>query len=163
MTLYKLTDEKGQTYNNTQWGPGVTHTASGVGELCGSGWLHAYTSPLLAVLLNSIHAAFDNPRLWEADGEVGATDNGLKVGCTRLTTVREIPLPEITTEQRVRFGILCAKAVCTDAPWTRWAEKWLSGVDRGREPAWAAARAAAGAAWAAASIDLIALAKEAVQ
>lgn len=41
MKLYKLTDSHGRTYNDTQWGPGVTHEASGEGELCGPGWLHA--------------------------------------------------------------------------------------------------------------------------
>ena len=54
--LYKLTDQNHQTRNNTKWGAGVTHTASGQGDLCTAGWLHAYTSPLLAVLLNPIHA-----------------------------------------------------------------------------------------------------------
>lgn len=33
MRLYKLTDEHGCTRNNTQWGPGVTHTAKGSLEL----------------------------------------------------------------------------------------------------------------------------------
>lgn len=36
-------------------------------------------------------------------------DGQLKCGCKTLTTVREIPLPAITTEMRVRFAILCAK------------------------------------------------------
>jgi hypothetical protein len=145
--LYKLTDEQDRTRGGTQWGEGVTHEASGEGELCGPGWIHAYTDPLLAVLLNSIHANFRSPHLWEATGVVGKTDHGLKVGCTRLTTLRRVPLPEVTTEQRVRFGILCALAVCDEPGWRVWAERWLSGEDRTAE---AAARAeselAAGAA-----------------
>lgn len=153
MRLYKLTDENGQTYNNTQWGEGVTHTASGKGKLCGPGWLHAYTDPLLAVLLNPIHANFSNPRLWEAEGEVGATDFGLKVGTTRLTTIREIPLPDVTSNQISRFAILCARRVCRDEAWNRWADKWLSGEDRSAaaagRAAWPAARSPAAAAWSA--------------
>ncbi len=143
--LYKLTDRDGQTWGGTQWGPGVSHSGTGEGELCGWGWIHAYEHPLIAVLMNPIHAKFKNPRLWEAEGEVGLRDGQIKCGCKTLTTIREIPLPSITTEMRVRFAIMCAKEVCADLPWNAWADKWLSGEDRSE----AAAGAAAEAAWAA--------------
>jgi hypothetical protein len=133
MKLYKLTDRNGQTRNRTQWGEGVEHTASGEGDLCGPGWLHAYTHPLLAVLLNPGHADIREPILWEADGDVGKTDHGLEVGCTRLKTIKQIPLPKITTEQRVYFAILCAMEVCDDPAWRRWAQDWLSGKNRSAE------------------------------
>jgi len=150
--LYKLTDQNGQTYGETQWGPGVTHTAPGTGELCTNGWIHAYTDPLLAVFLNPIHANFQSPRLWECEGEVGADDHGLKVGCISLTTLRELPLPEVALDQRVRFAILCAIRDYSEPRWLAWAEGWLSGADRtaaAAAGAWFAARAAA-TAWAAA-------------
>ncbi|HRT22354.1 MAG TPA: hypothetical protein P5318_19765 [Candidatus Hydrogenedentes bacterium] len=147
--LYKLTDGDGKTLNGTQWGPGVSHSGTGEGGLCGPGWIHAYEHPLIAVLLNPTHANFQNPRLWEAEGEVGLRDGQLKCGCKTLTTVREIPLPSITTEMRVRFAILCAKEVCADLSWNAWADKWLSGEDRSVEAAKAAAWASYdAAAWA---------------
>ena len=149
-TLYKLTDSDGKTLNGTQWGPGVSHSGTGKGGLCGPGWIHAYEHPLIAVLLNPIQADFENPRLWEAKGEIGLRDGQLKCGCKTLTTVREIPLPEITTEMRVRFAILCAKEVCADLSWNAWADKWLSGGDRTQ----AAASAATEAAWAAAAREV---------
>ena len=38
-TLYKLTDEHGQTYGGTQWGEGVSHKAKpGDGPLCSEHW-----------------------------------------------------------------------------------------------------------------------------
>ena len=77
--LYKLTDRDGQTRNGTQWGPGMSHSGTGKGELCGPGWIHAYEHPLIAVLLNPIHAIFQNPRLWEAEGEVGLRDGQIKM------------------------------------------------------------------------------------
>jgi hypothetical protein len=152
--LYKLTDENGQSYGKTQWGEGVTHSGTGQGRLCGPGWVHAYTSPLLAVLLNPIHAKFPKPKLWEAEGEVGLTDHGLKVGCKTLTTLREIPLPAITDVQRVTFAILCVKAVCSEKSWNAWADDWLNGKNRTASAAARAARAARAAqaaaeAWAA--------------
>lgn len=153
MKLYKLTDGDGKTRNDTQWGPGVSHSGTGEGGLCGPGWIHAYEHPLIAVLLNPIHADFKSPRLWEAEGEVGLRDGQLKCGCKTLTTIREIPLPEITTEMRVRFAILCAKDVCACSAWNAWADKWLSGKDRSAAAAARAAMAAMAAydaaAWAA--------------
>ena len=146
MKFYKLTDANGQTKNNTQWGEGVTHAGTGEGPLCGPGWIHFYTDPLLAVLLNPIHGNFQSLRLWETEGEVGARDHGLKVGCKSATTIREIPVPIVRLEQRIRFGILCAKRVYGNVAWNTWADKWLSGEDRGIAAARAVARAVARAA-----------------
>lgn len=172
MKLYKLTDQNMQTRGKYQWTLGEERTASGNGGLCGPGWLHFYTDPLLAVLLNPIHANISEPRLFEAEGDVGEDDHGLKVGCRRATLVREIQLPVVTKKQHVRFAILCAQLVCSDPSWNSWAEKWLSGKDRSAEAARAAAWAESAtwsAAWAAAEaartldLDLIAIAKQAME
>lgn len=130
MILYKLTNSFGKTYKETQWGENVTHTASGSGELCGPGWLHAYTSPELAVLLNSIHANFNNPLLWESEGKIEKLDNGLKVGTTKLTTIKKIPLPVYSPIQKAAFNVLCTLEVYNKDPFLNWALKWLSGEDR---------------------------------
>ncbi len=178
--LYKLTTREWTTKNNTLWGPNVTHKTSGKGELCGPGWLHAYLSPELAVLLNPIHADITDAVLWEAEGDIGATDGQLKVGCASLTTIRIIPTPMVTLEHRVRFAILCANAVYDAPKFSKWAKNWLSGKDRSaeaaRSAAWSAeaaeaeagsARSARSAAWsaeaaaAAEAIDLVGIAKEA--
>ena len=182
---WKLTDQEWETYGHTKWGPNVTHTASGEGELCGPGWIHVYTHPLLAAFLNQIHADFPKPILWRGRGIAGKTDNGLKLGCSRFTTLEIVPLPQVTIEQRIRFGIICTRAVYCDPSWNRWADDWLNGNDRSAESAraaraaaapaaaaaWeaaedAAAEAAAAAAWAAAEerpLDLIALAQRAME
>ena len=143
---YKLTDENWETKNHTKWGPGITNTASGVGELCTDAWIHVYLSPELAVLLNPIHADFKDPVLWEAEGEIGARDGQLKAGCKRVTTLRIVEAPAFTTEQRVKFAILCSKAVYTAPSYIAWADAWLSGKDRTVEAARAAAERAAAAA-----------------
>ena len=156
MIVYKLTDQNLQTYGSYQWEPGVARETDGNGGLCGPGWLHYYHDPLLAVLLNPIHADIANPILWEAEAEgLHRDDRGLKGGCTRLTLIRQIDLPQITTEHRIRFAILCAKTVCNDPAWNRWADRWLDGSDRSvaaAEAAWAAERVAE-SAWAAEAAD----------
>lgn len=180
MKLYKLTDSKSQTYNKTQWGEGVSHTAAGKGDLCGPGWIHAYTSPLLAVLLNPIHGNFEaeTMQLWECEAKISKNDNGLKVGCASLKTIKRIKVPEFTQNQKTYFAILCAKKSYKDQNWNIWADAWICGKNRNRDAAraaWAAASdaamAASDAAWAAAlaadraadagSIDLISIAEKA--
>jgi hypothetical protein len=144
MKAFKLTDHKGQTHGQTQWGPGATHSGTGKGDLCGPGWIHFYDGPLLAVFLNPVHAAFPSPRLWECrvSGKI-LEDHGLKFGAQTLTTLREIPVPEVTLEHRVRFAIFCALEVCEDSQFRGWVDRWLDGSDRSPE---AATKALAGAA-----------------
>jgi hypothetical protein len=156
MLKYKLTNQNNMTHNNTLWGENVTHETDGSGELCGPGWLHFYHSAELAVMMNPIHADIENPKLWECEAEGQLKDDrGLKGGCTRLTTIREIPLPKITPEQRIRVGILCARKAFggKSEAWDRWAEGWLSGSDRSLASARVAGRAARAAARAADAAD----------
>jgi hypothetical protein len=151
--LYKLTNENMQTYNGFQWRVGDLVTTPGTGPLCSPGWIHCYTHPLLAVVLNPIHAGFKSPRLWTFNdrGAKRLHDHGLKVGVSRGKLVEEIPLPTVPIECRVRWAIQLALPVCEEADWCHWAEEWLSGRDRSSEAAWAAAREAAWtAAWTAA-------------
>ena len=198
MRLYKLTDSDGYTCRGknsdekgyeTLWMEGLIVSASAEGtELCTNQVIHAYTSPLLALLLNPIHANIENPQLWEAEGEVVATD-GLKVGVKSLTTLRKIEVPAISLNQRVRFAIYCALEVCADSRFVAWANGWLNCTDRSeaaarrkaRQWTWGAARlaawAAADAAWTAeaaagaaeaaaaragAKLDLAAIAEKAI-
>ena len=161
--LYKLTDNLGRTRagedNELTWAVGVEHKTAGTGtQLCTADVIHAYEHPLIAVLMNPVHADL-NPakmRLFVAEGEIVACEGQLKCGVHALKIVEEIPVPVLTTEQRVKFAILCAKLVCKDAAWNAWTDKWLSGYDRSAaaaEAAWVWAAAArteeAAAAWAA--------------
>src|SRR5271157_3216124 len=170
--VYKLTNRDMTTHGGFRWELGKQATAPGEGELCGPGWLHCYSDPLLAVLLNPIHAGIRNPRLFRAEASGKSKhDHGLKSGYTKMTLIEEIPMPDITTEQRVRFAILCTMKIYHDPAYVSWAEEWLSGKDRSETAAqaaekaaeiaeaeaarascaalWAAAQAARAAAWAA--------------
>jgi len=127
---YKLTDENGQTHNNTQWGPNITHEAPGQSYLCTGGWIHYYTDPYLAIFMNPIHADFVNPKLWSAKVEGNIKEETLKCGCQKLTTIRELNIHTMTIENRVKIGIRCAMLVYKEPRWVKWANKWLDGVDR---------------------------------
>lgn len=141
--------------NETLWEVGKRVEAVGTGGLCTDGVIHFYDSIWVALLMNCYHADIPNPRAIVIEvGEVVAHD-GTKGGSKWATMLREIPVPMMTTEQRVEIAIRCALAVSHDPEFVEWANKWLSGEDRSREAAEAAAWAeeaaeAADAAWAAA-------------
>jgi hypothetical protein len=85
--------------------------------------------------------------LWESRGDGNCKDDrGLKIGFAKLTTIKELPLPEVTITQRVAFGILCTLEVEESPGWRKWAKRWLSGTDRSRAAAYAAYAAYAAAA-----------------
>ena len=155
MKAYKLTDKNNQTHGKLQWGPNVSHTATGNSDtLCSDGYIHYYKDPLLAVLLNPIHANFPNPNLWECEATGVTINEPLKSGSKTVTTIRQIPLPEVTLTQRIAFAILCVKQVYKSTTWLTWADNWLAGINRTRQTAKAVADAyAAYAAYAVAAVN----------
>jgi len=165
MKLYKLTNNKSETYNNTKWAVGVKHRIFKRGhELCSDQVFHVYRHPVQAVFFNPIHANIDNPRLFEVRTGKIVADDGTKVGVKTIEVIREMVLPKLSREQHITIAIKCAKLVVDDKVWNLWADNWLSGKDRSeaaaRAAAWearvaagAAAEAAAGAARAAAGAE----------
>jgi hypothetical protein len=151
-TIYKLTDAKGETKGGTIWTPGdaVTKPLRKAYKLCTDQVLHAYASPMLAVLMDPAHAQYlPSGKLWEGEGDI-VIDNGTKFGCTAITLARTIPVPTVTLEQRVTFAIRVATLVCQEPAWLTWAKGWLDGADRSANAAYVAAYAAADAAYVAA-------------
>jgi hypothetical protein len=143
----KITDKNGRTHGGCQWGEGVRNSATGEGnELCSDGVIHYYSDPLLAVFANPIHGNYDPETmiLWEFTPDAEVNGDALKKGCKSGVTVKQIPIPEITTEQRVEIAIRAAKVVYKEQVWNEWADNWLSGADRSED----AARATRAAAWA---------------
>jgi len=87
-------------------------------------------------MMNPCHADFENPRLWECEvSGLELNDYGLKRIVQQCTTVREMSVPALTTEQRVEIAIRCVLHGCTDDNFSRWAERWLDGTDRSADAA----------------------------
>ena len=151
MIRYKLTDQNMETYNHTKWEIGISKHTDGSGGLCSSGWLHCYSHPLLAVLLNPIHAKISNPLLFKCDATGNHKyDMGLKEGSTTMVIIKELPLPSITLNQKIAFGILCSLEQYKEPTYVRWALNWLNNTDRSESAAESAAESAWNAAWGAA-------------
>lgn len=150
---YKLVKQDMTSYGGCKWKIEEWKEATGKADqpLCTDGWLHCYSSPLLAILHNPIHASIKDPRLFEVEVS-GKTkdDSGTQRGFCKMRLVRELSLPAVTQEQRIRYGILCAKAIYRDAKFVVRVDSWLSSEDRSKTAAWAAQAATQAATWSAA-------------
>lgn len=133
---YKLTSQDLTTYNGFQWTLNEWKETVGGWELCSPGWLHCYSHPLIAILLNRIHANIHNPRLFKCEVE-GKTldDRGLKEGWTRMRLIEEMQIPRVSQNQSIAFAILCALEVSQNQCFIEWANNWLSGKNRNIESA----------------------------
>jgi hypothetical protein len=148
---YKLTDQDGYTRRKqsgeTRWVVGETVYPTGEGtKECRPGVLHDYAHPLLAILLNPIHASIPNPRMFEVehtDASAVRTDQLKRWTTGTLRVLREIPIPEISIVARVRWAILVSLEMPQSKGYRRWAAAWLDGTDRTE---WGARAAAAEAA-----------------
>jgi len=130
----KLTNQKMRTHGGFRWEIGkwyrIPNKDRGV-KLCSESWFHCYSHPLLAMMLNPIHAGIKEPQLFQVQVKgKKKTDKGLKFGFTMMRLIKEIPVPEINQTQRIAFGILCAKQVYKEKAWNKWADNWLSGKNR---------------------------------
>ncbi len=115
MIVYKLTDENMRTNGGYQWALNQRRAIESpdvAADLCTPHWFHCYESPLLAALHNPIHGNFLQPRLFRAEAEEPIKrDRQMKMGCTAMTPLEELPLQEFTLNQRIYYGIQCALAV----------------------------------------------------
>ena len=136
-TAYKLINSEMRTHNGFQWELGKWYETTGKGDLCSFDWLYFYNDPLVGMFMNPAHANIENPRLFRAEVEGKfLDDNGLKCGYSRAKLVEELPLPQISSVQWIRFAILCAKEVYKGKKWNEWADNWLSGKNRTTMKAW---------------------------
>ena len=125
-----------RTFNGFQWEIGKWYETTGEGKFYSSGWLHFYSDPLVGLFLNPIHMDIRNFHLFRAEVEGNfIDDNGLSCGYSRARLIEELPVPQISPVQRVRFAIFCAKEVYKEKGWNKWANNWLSGKDRTEESA----------------------------
>jgi hypothetical protein len=153
MIAYKWFRYNLTTYDGFQWEIGRWKSTSGEGELCGPGWLHAFSTPLLAVLHKAGCNIDDYDLLFEVEIE-GIKDESFKLGATRMRPLRQIEVPTLTIEQHIEYAIRVTQEAMRitniSIPiWSEWATKWLDGTDRSVIAAYAAANAAYAAAYAA--------------
>ena len=130
MKVYKITDQNMQTYDGFQWELNVPKETDGKGILCSQHFLHFYHHPLIAAILHPM-LEFKNPRLFEAEADgIILNDKYRKGGCSKLTLIKEIDLPQFTRNQRIACSILFAQQINKREQWNTWATNWLNDTDR---------------------------------
>jgi len=142
----KVTLPNGRSKANATivWEEGVTHYAK-KGEVvpCTDTAIHFYEHPLLAVFFAPLHTYDCEFILWEYVPVGKIKTDGCKSWSEGGTTIRQIEIPILTTEQRVSIAIQAALLVCKNPLFVVWAKGWLDGSDRSE---WSADKAAARAA-----------------
>jgi hypothetical protein len=136
MKYYKLLSKEMNSYNDTKWEIGVPISILKEGNtMCSDEVLHCYNHPFLAAFLNPIHVNIKEPFLFEISVDEIVNTDGLKFASKSQTLLKEIPLPEISREQKIEIAIRITKTVYKNEKWNLWADKWLSGEDRSKESA----------------------------
>ncbi|MEE8481990.1 MAG: hypothetical protein V3S12_01425 [Acidiferrobacterales bacterium] len=85
-------------------------------------------TPLVAIMLNPWHAQLDNPKMLKMHFTTELDDTNDPIF---RTNVCEVPMPEATTDQKIIFALLVIKQVYKNTEFNQWAEKWITGSDRG--------------------------------
>lgn len=87
-------------------------------------------SPLAAIMLNPWHAQLDEAKMLELQFSTGKFEVSDPVINMR---VREVDLPEATTDQKIIFALMVIKKVYNNERFNLWADSWISGTDRSAE------------------------------
>jgi len=105
-----------QTSNNI-----VAHNAAEIGA-----------SALVAIMLNPWHAQLEKSKMLELHFASIAIDTS---DPTIRMSVREVTVPEITTDQKITFALMVVSKVYSNDQFNQWAKKWIDGSDRSAESA----------------------------
>ena len=150
-----LPDGRSKTNATIVWEEGVTHYAK-KGEVvpCTDTAIHFYEHPLLAVFIAPFHTYESEFILWEYVPAGKVETDGCKSWSEGGTTIRQIEIPILTTEQRVSIAIQAALLIYYNPSFVVWAKGWLDGSDRSARSAASAEMDAARAAMATRAISV---------
>ena len=123
------------TRNNTHWKLNVPKELPEKKNLwlCSEGLFHYFLHPYFAVMFKEKYRCEDYSKLYEVLPERKIIKDGSLCGATKLTLIKQLEIPEVTLEQRISFGILCALEVYKEPRFVEWANNWLNGKDRSKE------------------------------
>ena len=105
--LVKVTDENMQTYGGFQWRlkeRKVIPDASINAPLCSDKWFHCFDDTDLAFVVWPAYVEFSKPRFFVAESSGLEKYEGLKVGVSELTLIKEIPYEPIPLDRLLKIG-----------------------------------------------------------
>ena len=103
----KLVNQDITTHGGFKWKVGkwykIDKSDYGSG-LCSESYFHCYEHPLLAILLNPIHADIENPKLFQVNVKGKKESDQFKFGFTQMRLAKEIKLHKISMIQKTSGG-----------------------------------------------------------
>jgi len=133
MAKYILADSANRTRNGSRVFPGrSTFSSQASNNIVAQNASDIGASPLVAIMLNPWHAQLENPKMLELHFTSIAIDSSHP---TIRMNVREVEVPEITTDQKIIFALLTISEIYKNDQFNRWASAWISGSDRSAESA----------------------------
>ena len=97
-------------------------------------WLHAFTHPIIAMLLNRVYVDADDPKVWRCRGKIAHLAIDKLAYCNELTTEQLMVKPNIGLYTRMKFGFACVDKVYKNTAFHNWMLDWFGGR-RGHETA----------------------------
>ncbi len=123
MQTYLLTDVNGRSRRGTTIETNRTNGKRQFGgDVVSQNIWECADTPLLAVMINPLHAESVYPRLFEIRG-FGQEQN-------EIYRIRETGLPKVLPEQKLVFAMYCLRSLTPDAVFVAWVERWLANIDR---------------------------------
>ncbi len=133
MAKYILADSANHTRRGSRIFPGhSTFSSQTSNNIVAQNASEIGASPLVAIMLNPWHAQLEKPKMLELRFAAVAIDTS---DPTISMNVREVAVPETTTDQKIIFALMVISAVYKNDQFNQWAEKWINGSDRSAESA----------------------------
>jgi hypothetical protein len=133
MAKYILADSANHTRRGSRIFPGhSTFSSQTPDNIVAQNASEIGTSPLVAIMLNPWHAQLEKPKMLELHFASIAIDTS---DPTIRMNVREVEVPETTTDQKIIFALMVVSEVYRNDQFNLWAEKWINGSDRSAESA----------------------------
>jgi len=133
MAKYILANSDNQTRRGSRLFPGSSSFSSQTSSnIVAQNASEIGPSPLVAILLNPWHAQLDEAKMLElqfTSAAFSASDPTIKMD------VREVRMPEATTDQKIIFALMVIVEVYNNEQFNLWAENWINGSDRSAESA----------------------------
>ena len=133
MAKYLLTNSENHTRRGSCIVPGHSIFLSQVpNNIVAENASEIGTSPLVAIMLNPWHAQLDKPKMVQMLFTTVDVDTSSP---TISMDVREVDVPETTTDQKIIFALMVITEIYGNEQFNQWAEKWINGSDRGARSA----------------------------
>lgn len=126
----KLIGKDMKTRHNTRWKEGIPNEVKSLNPNHGHDYFLYHPHPLLAMMLRSFFGCEEYTELYEVIPEGIVVEYGGSCHCTKLTLRRKLEVPQVSLNQIIGLGLLCAQQVYQSKDFLKWTNNWVQSIDR---------------------------------